>query len=149
MSRERRRRSIFELMHEYMEELERRADEFFESAFAERPRWDVESCSLEPLRSVSVAADEVVITADLPYTKPETVKVEAVSEDLIEIVAEMRGKLRFDDLGIAYRDGEFNCLRCKARIPVPVDTGRMKIHFKRGIIEIHLPRKRGYKIKVE
>lgn len=136
-------------MDEYMEELRRRADEFFESAFPERPRWDVESHSLEPLSSVYVAADEVVVTADLPYTKPETVVVEAVREDLIEITAEMRGRLRFHDFGVAHRDGDFNRLRCQARIPVPVDTGRMKIQFKRGIIEIHLPRKKGYRIKVE
>jgi len=84
-----------------------------------------------------------VVTADLPYVEPETVKVEAVSEDLIEIVAKMRQKLRFDDFGITHRKGEFSSFRCQARIPVPVDTERMKIYFKRGILEVHLPRKRG------
>jgi len=90
-----------------------------------------------------------VVTADLPNTEPETVKVEAVSEDLIEIAAKMKRKMRFDDFGITHREGEFSSLRCQTRIPVPVDTKRMKISLKRGILEIRLPRKRGYEIKVE
>jgi len=141
--RRRRRRSVFELMGEYMEDLEEMAEELVESAVAERPSWDVRSACLEPLCNIFVAADEVVVTADLPYVEPETVKVEAVSEDLIEIVAKMRQKLRFDDFGITHRKGEFSSFRCQARIPVPVDTERMKIYFKRGILEVHLPRKRG------
>jgi len=141
--RRRRRRSVFELMGEYMEDLEEMAEELVESAVAERPSWDVRSACLEPLCNIFVAADEVVVTADLPYVEAETVRVEAVSEDLIEIVAKMRQKLRFDDFGITHRRGEFSSFRCQARIPVPVDMERMKVYFKRGILEVHLPRKRG------
>lgn len=141
--RRRGRRSVFELMGEYMEDLEDMAEELVESAVVERPSWDVRSACLEPLCNVFVAVDEVVVTADLPYAEPETVKVEAVSEDLIEIGARMKQKLRFDDFGITHRKGEFSSFRCQARIPVPVDMERMKIYFKRGILEVHLPRKRG------
>jgi len=130
-------------MGEYMEDLEEMAEELVESAVAERPSWDVRSACLEPLCNIFVAADEVVVTADLPYVEPETVKVEAVNEDLIEIGAKMRQKLRFDDFGITHRRGEFSSFRCQARIPVPVNMERMKIYFKRGILEVHLPRKRG------
>ena len=149
MYERRRKRSIFDLMSEYMEEFESLADELIGAAFPERPSWNTESCCLEPLCNVFVTPDEVVVTADLPNTEPETVKVEAVSEDLIEIAAKMKRKMRFDDFGITHREGEFSSLRCQTRIPVPVDTKRMQISFKRGILEIRLPRKRGYKIKVE
>jgi HSP20 family molecular chaperone IbpA len=149
MSERRRKRSIFDLMSEYMEEFESLADELMESTFAERPSWNTESRCLEPLCNVFVTSTEVVITADLPNTEHETLKVKALSEDLIEITAKMKRKMRFDDFGITHREGEFSFLRCQLRIPVPVDTKRMKMSFKRGILEIRFPRKKGYKIKVE
>jgi HSP20 family molecular chaperone IbpA len=136
-------------MSEYMEEFESMADEMMELAFPEHPSWNTESCCLEPLCNVFVTPREVVVTADLHNTEPETVKVEAVSENLIEIAAKMKRKMRFDDFGIIHREGEFSSLRCQTRIPVPVDTKRMQINLKRGILEIRLPRKKDYAIKVE
>jgi len=147
MSR-RRRRSIFDLMSEYMEDFRTWAEEMIESMIAERPSWDVRACCLEPLCNVFVTIDEVVVTADLPNTNPESVRVKAVGEDLIQIKAEMKRKLRFDDFGITHRKGEFSYFRCQVRIPVPVDTEKMKIDFKRGVLEAHLPRKRSYDVKV-
>ena len=149
MHERRRKRSIFDLMSEYMEEFEALADELMESTFAEHPSWNTESCCLEPLCNVFVTPEEVVITADLPNTEHESVKVEALSEDLIEITAKMKRKMRFDDFGITHREGEFSFLRCQPRMPVPVDTKRMKISFKHGILEIRFPRKRGHEIQVE
>ena len=148
MSR-RKKRSIFDLMTEYIEDFKTWAEEMIESMTAERPSWDTRACCLEPLCNVQVTIDEVVVTADLPNTNPESVRVETAGEDLIAIKAELRRKLRFDDLGITHRRGEFSSFRCQVRIPVPVDTEQMKIDFKRGVLEVCLPRKKGYEIKVE
>lgn len=147
--RRRRRRSIFDEMSDYIEDFKTWAEEIIESAVAERPSWDVESCSLEPLCNIFVTPKEVVVTADLPYTEPQTVKVEAISEDLIEIEAKMKRKIHFDDFGITHRKGEFSSFCCQIRIPVPIEPKQMKIQFKHGILEIRLPRKKGYEIKVE
>ncbi len=149
MYREKRKRSILEIMSEYMENLDALADELLESAVTERPSWDTQSRCLEPLCNIFVTADEVVVTADLPYARPETVEVEVVGENLVEISANMKHKVRFDDFGISHRRGEFSSFRSRARIPVPVETERMKISFKRGILEVRLPRKKGYRIKIE
>ena len=149
MSIGRRKRSIFEIIREHVEDLEAFADKLMESALMERPSWDLQSCCLEPLCSVFVSADEVVVTADLPNIDPKNIKVEAAEEDLIEITAKMKRKLRFEDFGITHRQGEFSAFRCQTRIPVPVDTKKMKTQFKRGILEVHLPRKKGYRIKIE
>jgi len=143
MSR-RRRRSIFDLMSEYMEDFKVWAEEMIESVIAEQPSWDTRACCLEPLCNVFVTVDEVVVTADLPNTNPESVRVEALTEDIIEIRADMKRKLRFDDFGISHRTGEFSSFRCQVRIPVPVDTEQIRIDFKRGILEAHLPRKTHY-----
>ncbi|MCK5563558.1 hypothetical protein KAI30_05230, partial [Candidatus Bathyarchaeota archaeon] len=111
MSR-RRRRSIFEVMNEYMEDFRTWAEEIIESATAERPSWDIRSCCLEPLCNVFITIDEAIVTADLPNTDPKNIKVEAVSEDSIEIRAKMKRTLRFDDFGITHRRGEFSSFRC-------------------------------------
>lgn len=149
MSIGRKKRSIFEIIREHVEDLEAFADELIESALMERPSWDLQSCCLEPLCSVFVSADEVVVTADLPNINPKNIHVEAIGEDLIEINAKMKRKLHFEDFGITHRQGEFSAFRCQTRIPVPVDAKKMKTQFKHGILEVHLPRKKGYKIKVE
>jgi len=149
MSTRPRRRSIFEIIREHVEDLEAFADRLIESALMERPSWDLQSCCLEPLCSVFVSADEVVVTADLPNIDPKNIKVEAVEKDLIEITAKMKRKLHFEDFGITHRQGEFSAFRCQTRIPVPVDTKKMKTQLKRGILEVHLPRKKGYRIKIE
>ncbi len=144
----RRRRSIFDLMREYMEEFESYIDELFEETL-ERPSWNVTSSSLEPLCTVYVMDEEVVVRADLPYVRPETLEIEWVNENVIEIKAMMKRRLRFDDFGLRHRTGEFVCYRRRVRIPVPVETEKAKASFKGGILEIHLPRKKGYKIKIE
>jgi HSP20 family molecular chaperone IbpA len=136
-------------MQKYIEELERQTDELFESFLGNRPRWNLEASSLEPLCNVSIKPNVVVATADLPYTKPETVKVDIKNDSLIEVTAEMKNKMGFSDFGIAHRDGEFNSLRCHIHIPVPVDLENMSILLKRGILEIRLPRKERYKIEIE
>ena len=144
----RRRRSIFDILREYMEELEELTDEMFER-FMERPSWDVSEQSLEPLCDVLVKSDRVIVTADLPRADPESIRISGVSDDLIEITAKMKMKVNFEDLGITHRRGEFTCFSCRVPLPVPVDVSKAKARFRKGILEVVLPRKRGYEIKVE
>ncbi|MBS7639565.1 MAG: Hsp20/alpha crystallin family protein [Candidatus Bathyarchaeia archaeon] len=144
----RRRRSIFDLMREYMEEIEDLADEMFERLM-ERPSWDVGSQSLEPLCDVLVRSDRVIVTADLPKVDPDSIRISGISDDMIEITARMRVKVNFEDLGVTHRRGEFTCFSCRVPLPVPVDISKAKASFKRGILEVILPRKMGYEIRVE
>lgn len=148
MPERRRKHSVFDIMREYMEDFDPIADEIMEGAFASRPSWNTESCCLEPLCNIFVTPEEVLITADLPNAKHESLKVEALSEDRIEITAKMKRKMRFNDFGITHREGEFSFLRCQNRIPVPIDTKRMKISFAHGILELRFPRRKGNEIKV-
>mgnify|MGYP000023415451 FL=1 len=144
----RRRRSIFDIMRERMEEFEEIAEEIFDR-FMEKPSWDIDTHSLEPLCDVSVRSDRVIVTADLPKVDPESIRINGISDDLIEITAKMRVKINFEDLGITHRRGEFSCFSCRVPLPVPVDTSKARARLRRGILEITLPRKRGYEIKVE
>jgi len=135
-------------MRERMEEFEELAEEMFER-FMERPSWDISTHSLEPLCDVFVSSDRVIVTADLPKVDPQSIRVNGISDDLIEITAKMRVKVNFEDLGVTHRRGEFSCFSCRVPLPVPVDASKARARFRRGILEVVLPRKKGYEIKVE
>lgn len=145
---ERRRRSIFDLIDEYFENLEEAFSRLKESML-ERPSWDRKTCTIEPLRDIIVTPTEVIVTVDLPYTEENTIRVRPVSKDSIEISAQMRRKISFNDFGMTHYKGEFQTFQCQTRIPVPVYMDKMEVRFKRGILEIRLPRKYEYEIPIE
>ena len=138
-----RRRDLLELLLEYMEEIQRASEEVLGALFEPgRPSWDVRDGCIEPLTHISVSPDEVVVTMDLPFVKPETIRVRPVEEDLIEVVAEMKKALRPRDLGVVHVEGELRRLRCRTRLPVPVEVRAMRFEFRKGILEVRLPRKK-------
>lgn len=142
----RRRRSIFDLISEYVEEVESLADQLLP---VERQSWDIKASTLEPLCNVSVTPDEVVVTADLPFSDPDSIKVEPVDEETLEISAKIVRRVCCEDLGIIHQRGEFSTFKCQTHIPVAVDTRKRTKRFKKGILEVRLPRKRGHEIRVE
>ncbi|MEM2393282.1 MAG: Hsp20/alpha crystallin family protein, partial [Candidatus Bathyarchaeia archaeon] len=100
-------------------------------------------------RNIVVTGNEVVVTVDLPYTEENTIEVKPISSNTLEISAKMRRKVSFDEFGITHHKGEFHRLHCQTRIPVPVHMNKMEIRFKKGILEIRLPRKHEYEIPME
>jgi len=91
----------------------------------------------------------VIVTVDLPYAEENTISVKPIGRDTVEILAKMKRKIRFDDFGITHYKGEFQTLHCQTRIPLPVYMDKMELRFKKGILEIHLPRKREHEIPIE
>jgi len=144
----RRRRSIFDIIDEYFESFEEQVERLGE-ALIERPSWNCRACTMEPLREVMVTPTEVIVTVDLPYTEENTIQVKPIEKNVIEISARMRRKIRFDDFGITHYKGEFQTFHCRTRIPVPVFMEKLEIRFKKGILEIRLPRKHEYTIPIE
>ncbi len=142
----RRRRSIFELINEYVEEMEALAEELLP---IQHPSWNIEAHTIEPLCNVSVAPSQVVVTADLPFSDPNSIKVEPVDNKTLEISAKMKRQVCCEDLGIIHHKGQFSTFNCQTHIPVPVDMKKRNVKFKKGILEVRLPRKKGYEIKVE
>lgn len=137
----RKRQSISDMIDEYFEDMEKWADQVRET-LSEKPCWDLKTCAIEPLREVTVTPTEVIVTVDLPYAKEETVQIKVVDESSVEIFAEMRKKIRLNELGVTHREGVIQRFHGWIRIPVRVDMGKMKIQHKKGILEIKLPRKR-------
>jgi len=102
--------------------------------------WNVAAACIVPLYDVFVAATEVVLTVDLPYVDQKKVKLLCPANDVVEIYAETTRKITFRDLGVKHRHGEFTCYHTRVRIPVPVDENKINTKFKRGVLEVHLPR---------
>jgi len=144
----RKNRSIFDIVNEYFENLEEWTERFRESLI-EKPSWNCRACTIEPLRDIMVTPTEVTVTVDLPYAEENAIKVRPISKDTIEILAKMKQKVRFGDFGITHYKGEFQTLHCQTHIPVPVDMDKMEIRFKKGILEIRMPRKHEYEIPIE
>ncbi|MEM2994601.1 MAG: Hsp20/alpha crystallin family protein [Candidatus Bathyarchaeia archaeon] len=145
---ERRRRSIFDLIDEYFENLEESFRRLRESLI-EKPSWNCKTCTMEPLHDMSITPNEVIVTVDLPYIEGNTISVKPISNEAIEISAKMKRKISFDDFGITHYKGEFQTFHIQTRIPVPVYMDKMEVRFKRGILEIRLPRKYEYEIPIE
>lgn len=95
---------------------------------------------IEPLYNLFVGATEVVVTIDLPYVNQTQVKLHCPSNDLIEVYAQTSRKITFKDLGVKHRHGEFTCYHARIRIPVPVDESKVNSKFKRGVLEVRIPR---------
>jgi HSP20 family molecular chaperone IbpA len=136
----RRKRSVSEMIDEYFADFDKWAEGFGE-VFMERPSWNLRNRSIEPLRDMMITPKEVLVTVDLPFTSKSTVKVEPVGSNALEITAKMKRKIRLDDLGIAYCRGEFQKFHSHLLIPVSVNMKKMDVQYKKGILEIHIPRK--------
>jgi HSP20 family molecular chaperone IbpA len=128
------------MIDEYFEDLEKWAEQV-RGTLSERPCWDLKTCAIEPLREITVTPSEVIVTVDLPYAKKETVEIKAMNAASLEIFAEMRRKIRLNELGITHRKGTIERFHGWIRIPVAVNMGKMEVQHKKGVLEIRLPRK--------
>lgn len=143
-----KKRSIFDVIDEYFDGLEEWAERF-RDRLIERPSWNQKTCTIEPLRDIMVTPTEVIVTADLPYAEENTIQVKPLDSNIIQISAKMKRKIRLDDFGITHYRGEFQTFQCQTRIPVPVYMNKMEIRCKKGMLEIHLPRKHKHTIPTE
>jgi len=146
MSSHRRRRSIFDLIDEYIEEMESLTEELMP---IKQPSWNISTRTIEPLCNVFITHDEVIVTADLPFSDPDSVTAEPIDKRTLEIRAKIKRRICCGDLGITHQKGEFSTFNCQTHIPVPVDMDKKKVKFRKGILEVHLPRKKGYEIKIK
>jgi HSP20 family molecular chaperone IbpA len=102
--------------------------------------WNIAAACIEPLYNLMVGVTEVVLTIDLPFVNQNRVKLGCPADDVLEIDAETSRKITFRELGIKHRHGEFTRYHARIRMPFPIDETRMKKKFKRGVLEVHLPR---------
>ncbi len=135
-----KKRSASRVVDRYLTEISRQK-ETWEQKATDRPSWSAKECSLEPLSHITLKATEVVLTLDLPLTEESSVQVKPLDDETLDISAKMRRKVKFEELGITRHRGEFEKLHCHQRMPVPVQMEKMEISYKKGLLQIRLPRR--------
>lgn len=136
-----KKRSIGEIVDSHFDDLEREFERWQEEMM-ERPSWNAQTSVLEPLKETRVTPTEVIMTVDLPMTVESSLEVKPIDESTVEIKAKMKRKMSFKELGITHYKGEFQQFHSHSRVSVPVQMNKMHISFKKGMLEIHIPRKR-------
>jgi HSP20 family molecular chaperone IbpA len=124
---------------EYLEEIKTTTK--LKNFSSERPSWNIKTSCLHALSNVSITSREIIVTTDMPNIDLETINIKIVDELTLEIMAKLKKKVSFTDLGIYHRRGEFSFLRCQNLLQVAVDLEKMKISYEEGIIEVRIPRK--------
>lgn len=135
-----RRRALFDAIREEIEEAEELMYELSERLHLS-PSWDTSSRTLKPLTNVYDSPEEIIVTADVPYACPDKIRVDAVSKGEIELRVEMNREVRFEDLGLMHRKGEFSGFMTRVEIPHPVDHRRIRLNCRRGLLVIRMPKK--------
>jgi HSP20 family molecular chaperone IbpA len=128
------RKHILETMDEYF----KRAELMVERAFVSS--WNETAESIEPLYNITVGSGEVIVTMDLPYVNPEEVTLKLPADDVIEVYANTKRRITFADMGVRHRRGQFKSYHTRIHMPVPVVESGITSKFKRGVLEIRLPR---------
>ena len=122
-------------------------DEFFGEW---TPSWSAEGRCLEPLVDIEDREDEMVISIDLPCVESKEDVNVMVSEDSIEVRAEMRRALRWERWGLAQKHIEFTSFRKVIQLPTKVKPEESRAVFKNGVLRIKLPKaRRKFTISVE
>jgi HSP20 family molecular chaperone IbpA len=114
--------------------------EQFEQTLLGRPSWNRMDRTIEPLHELRVTPTEVIVTADLPMTQEKAVHVTPLDDRTLEIKAKMTRKVSFKKFGVIHHEGEYQTFHSHTHIPVPVQMGQMKVKYKKGMLEVHLPR---------
>jgi HSP20 family protein len=123
-------------------------DRVFEEAF-EHAMWDISRGRLEPLAYLKEAEDKITVSVDLPFVKKNDITLN-LTEDTLEIDANLRRCLRFERWGTIQRRCEFKSFYRVIRLPSKVVTEEAKARFEGGILTIELPKRtKQYRIEIE
>lgn len=148
MERRRPRRSIFDLFEEYIERFERMLEKEFEYIM-EGAGWSPSTSTIEPLTELTVTPSEVIITADMPCARPESISVKLLDDYTVEIYAKTYRSISFSEFRVTHRRGEFSNFHVRVRTPVPLERKIKSLTCRRGLLELRIPRKESYSITVE
>ena len=129
-----KRKHIFEAVDEYFKRAELMVERVFVSSWNEAAEY------IEPLYNITVGSNEVIVTMDLPYVNPEEISLKLPADDTIELHANTKRRITFAEMGVRHRGGQFKSYRALVHMPVAVVEAGITSKFKRGILEIRLPR---------
>jgi len=137
----RRRRSIFDLMRELEQEMEREIEYFL----MELKHDELAGQCLQPLYDVRETDEEIVVTIDLPGARKEDIDLR-LSEDYLSLYAPISYGVR---VSRSYTRGA-TCYRLHLDLPEPVDVDSASSTYRNGVLEVRVKKRRsGYRIPVK
>jgi len=107
---------------------------------AERASWDILEGCLEPLIELDDRGAELVVTADLPCVNSKDDIQLNVTEESIEIRANMHTRLKWERWGVGQSHGEFNSYRKSILLPSRVVPDKATAQFRKGVLTVRLPK---------
>lgn len=144
-----RRRRIFDFIGSYFENMEREISQAVDDFFESHPMWDISKESLEPLAEISETNDKIIVSMDLPFVKKENIDLN-VSEDSLELEAQLERCVQFEHWGTIQRECEFKRFHKIVALPKKVIPEEAKAKFKNGVLSIEIPKRRAMKgIKID
>lgn len=123
-------------------------EERFEDAFRRmyrkilRPMWNASDRCLEPLVNIHNLEEAVIVTVDLPCVADKDAIQLHVSEDAVDLQAQMEKAVRWDRWGTTPKKLAFASFRKLIALPARVDPDKTKAAFKNGVLRIVLPKYR-------
>jgi len=111
------------------------------------PIVDAESGEVEPLYEVVDVGDRILVRVDLPKVSKEAVEVSIVGRRLV-VRAAMREPLRLCDVPY-YARCEVTGYKLELELPPDVDAEGAQASFRSGYLEVTLPRRNSYRVRVE
>jgi HSP20 family protein len=137
----RRRRSIFDLMRELEQEMERE----FEHFLMELKHDELAGQCLQPLYDVRETDEAIVVTIDLPGARKEDIDLR-VSEDHLSLYAPISYGVR---VSRTYMRGA-TCYRLHLELPEPINVDSASSTYRNGVLEVRMRKRRsGYRIPIE
>jgi len=101
---------------------------------------DLADGSLEPLCYLEDRGEYFLVSAELPIVDKKDVHV-FLTGDALEISARMKRTCTFRRMGSVESQYEFRSLRKALALPSGIDADKARARFKKGILEIKLPKK--------
>jgi HSP20 family protein len=117
----------------------RQIDRLFDSFFGrESSLWPEKR--MAPLVDVAETAEEITIKAELPGMEEKDVSVSLSGENLI-IKGERKGEKEDKNKTFHRMERWYGSFERVVPMPVSVDPEKIKAEYKKGVLEIHLPKK--------
>jgi HSP20 family protein len=139
------------------------AERMFEDAFRRpfslmRPPWlprlrATEMEEIAPSVDIFEEGDDVVVKAELPGMSKENIDV-SLSGDAVRISGEKKHEEKVEKKNYYRMERSYGSFTRSFRLPAEVDTDKAKASFKKGVLEIRVPKtqeakEKEKKIKIE
>lgn len=139
-----RKKRLIDIIQSSIQDLEEEIDQAIEEVFEWRPMWDVQKGTLEPLANISEENNKIIVSFDLPFVRKENIELN-VSEDSLEVEAELNRCIRYERWGTIQRECDFKSFHKFVKLPKKIVSEKAKASFKDGLLTVELQKKEAKK----